>query len=45
MRKLGLDELYRRCETDQFTFTTTDDIAISGGTIGQEKALRSLDLA
>ena len=43
MRKLGLDELYRRCETDQFTFTTTDDIAISGGTIGQEKALRSLD--
>jgi lon-related putative ATP-dependent protease len=42
-RKLGSDELYRRCDTDQFTFATTEDIAVPGGTIGQEKALRSLD--
>jgi lon-related putative ATP-dependent protease len=43
MRKLGPDELYRRCDTDQFAFTTTEDIPGLEGTIGQEKALRSLD--
>ncbi|HME45478.1 MAG TPA: AAA family ATPase [Syntrophorhabdales bacterium] len=43
MRKLGPDELFRRCDTDQFTFATTEDIAGLEGTIGQEKALRSLD--
>jgi lon-related putative ATP-dependent protease len=43
MRKLRPDELYRRCDTDQFTFATTEDIPVLGGTIGQEKALKSLD--
>jgi len=43
MRKLGPDELFRRCDTDQFTFATTEDISGLEGTIGQEKALRSLD--
>src|SRR5208337_929350 len=43
MRKLGPDELYRRCDVDQFAFATTEDIPVLGGTIGQEKALRSLD--
>ena len=43
MRKLGSDDLYRRCDNDQFTFATTDDIPLLGETIGQEKALRSLD--
>ncbi len=43
MKKLGPDELFRRCDTDQFTFATTEDIAGLEGTIGQEKALRSLD--
>src|SRR5512135_424418 len=42
-RKLEPDELYHRCDTDQFSFATTDDIGIPGGTIGQGKALRSLD--
>ena len=43
MRRLAPDELFRRCDTDQFTFSTTEDIAGLEGTIGQEKALRSLD--
>jgi lon-related putative ATP-dependent protease len=43
MRRLGPDELFRRCDTDQFTFVTTEDVAGLEATIGQEKALRSLD--
>jgi lon-related putative ATP-dependent protease len=43
MRKLAPDDLYRRCGVEQFPFSTTDDITAAGGTIGQEKALRSLD--
>ncbi len=42
-RKLGPEELYRCCEPDVFTFTTTEDMGKFDGTIGQEKALRSLD--
>jgi lon-related putative ATP-dependent protease len=42
-RRLGPDEVYRRCDSDQFTFATTDDIPVLQVTIGQEKALRSLD--
>jgi lon-related putative ATP-dependent protease len=41
--KLGPDELRKTCDPDQFDFATTDDITTSIGTIGQEKALRSLD--
>jgi lon-related putative ATP-dependent protease len=43
MTKLGPDDLRRICNPDEFDFVTTDDIDISIGTIGQEKALRSLD--
>ncbi len=41
--KLGPDDLYKSCDPEQFTFATTDDVATHIGTIGQEKALRSLD--
>jgi hypothetical protein len=43
IRKLAPDDLYRRCDAEQFPFSTTDDITVVGGTIGQERALRSLD--
>jgi len=43
MRKLAPDDLYRRCDAEQFPFSTTDDISAVSGTIGQERALRSLD--
>jgi lon-related putative ATP-dependent protease len=43
MKKLGPEDLYRTCNTDQFTFSTTQDIGDATGTIGQEKALRALD--
>jgi lon-related putative ATP-dependent protease len=41
--KLGPDDLRKTCNPDQFDFVTTDDITTPIGTIGQEKALRSLD--
>lgn len=41
--KLKPEELYKRCETDFFKFNTTEDITKIEGTIGQEKALKSLD--
>ncbi len=41
--KLGPDDLYKTCDPEQFSFTTTDDVATQVGIIGQEKALRSLD--
>ncbi len=41
--RLRPDELCKVCEIDNFTFETTDELAKFEGTIGQEKALRSLD--
>jgi lon-related putative ATP-dependent protease len=41
--KLGLDDLRKSCNPDQFNFVTTEDIETPAGTIGQEKALQSLD--
>jgi lon-related putative ATP-dependent protease len=41
--KLKPEELYKCCEPDLFKFETTDDIGRFEGTIGQEKALQSLD--
>ncbi len=41
--KLKPEELYKRCELDILKFDTTDDIGKFEGTIGQERALRSLD--
>lgn len=41
--KLKPEDLYKCCELDIFKFNTTDDIGKFKGTIGQERALRSLD--
>ncbi len=41
--KLSIDHLRKSCDPDQFQFVTTEDIETPVGTIGQEKALRSLD--
>jgi len=41
--KLSPEDLYKCCDTSFFTFSTTEEIADFGGTIGQEKALRSID--
>lgn len=41
--KLKPEELYKCCEPDFFKFNTTDEIGKLAGTIGQEKALRSMD--
>ena len=43
MTKLGPDDLYRSCDTSRFQFTTTDDLPSFEGTIGQERAMKSLD--
>jgi lon-related putative ATP-dependent protease len=41
--KLGVDQLYKRCEPDIFKFNTTADINELGGLIGQERALKAID--
>jgi lon-related putative ATP-dependent protease len=41
--KLSPDDLHKVCDPDQFDFITTEDISTAIGTVGQEKALRSLD--
>lgn len=41
--KLKPEELYKCCDVDFFKFNTTEDLPKTGGTIGQEKALKSLD--
>jgi septin family protein len=43
LKKVTNDELYRCCDSSEFTFKTTDDITPLKETIGQERALRSLD--
>jgi lon-related putative ATP-dependent protease len=41
--KLKPEELYKCCEPDFFKFKTTEDIGKLEGTIGQERALKSMD--
>lgn len=41
--KLKPEELYKCCDVDFFKFNTTEDLPKTEGTIGQEKALKSLD--
>ena len=42
-KKLKPEELYKCCKPDIFGFKTTTDIGKFNGTIGQEKALKSID--
>jgi len=41
--KLSVDELYKCCDQNIFTFNSTDDLPLFYGTIGQERALDALD--
>ncbi|MBA4349009.1 MAG: ATP-dependent protease [Thermodesulfovibrio sp.] len=41
--KLKPEELYKCCEPDFFKFNTTEDIGKLEGTVGQERALKSMD--
>jgi lon-related putative ATP-dependent protease len=41
--KLSIDKLYRYCDPNVFTFTTTDELKAFTGTVGQERALSSID--
>ncbi len=41
--KLSIDELYKCCDPNIFTFNTTDDLPVFTGTIGQGRALDALD--
>ena len=41
--KLGPEDLYKRCDPEMFSFNTTEEITQFPRTIGQEKALKSLD--
>jgi len=42
-RKLSIEELYKRCDLDIFKFDTTGELRGLDGTIGQERAMKSLD--
>ncbi|MDI6890070.1 MAG: ATP-binding protein [Thermodesulfovibrionales bacterium] len=41
--RVSIDELYKRCDPNIFAFNTTDELPVFTGTIGQERALSSLD--
>jgi len=41
--QLGPDALYNRCNPDEFSFNTTDEIKDFQAIIGQERALKALD--
>ncbi len=43
LKKISENELYRRCDPSEFSFTTTEEIPLLKETIGQERALRALD--
>ncbi|MEK6529040.1 MAG: ATP-binding protein, partial [Nitrospirota bacterium] len=43
LKKITADELYRSCDQSEFSFSTTDEIPVLTGTIGQIRALRALD--
>ncbi len=42
-RKLSIEELYKCCDIDIFKFNTTGELKGLDGTIGQERAMKSLD--
>lgn len=42
-RRVALDELYRRCDPDELPFETTAEVAPADGTVGQERAVQSLE--
>src|SRR4030042_2041911 len=42
-RVLRFDELYKACDPELFPFNTTKDLADFKETIGQERAIQSLD--
>ncbi len=43
LERLNHEQLYKCCEPDIFPFSTTEEVKEFDGTIGQEKALRSID--
>jgi lon-related putative ATP-dependent protease len=43
LKKVTIEELYRCCDPSELPFKTTDDITPLTETIGQERALKSLD--
>jgi lon-related putative ATP-dependent protease len=43
LHKLSFDQLYKACDTSSFSFNTTDDLPDFKETIGQERAIQSLD--
>ncbi len=43
VKSLTVDDLYRRCDTDLFSFKTTDELPPFEGTIGQDRALSAID--
>lgn len=42
MKTLTIDELYHRCDPDQFTFTTTADLDEISEMVGQERAVEAV---
>ena len=42
-RRLTPDDLYRRCDPDELGFETTADVPPSDGTVGQDRAIASLE--
>jgi len=43
LKKVELENLYRRCEPSEFPFKTTDEVPPLKETIGQGRALRAID--
>jgi lon-related putative ATP-dependent protease len=41
--RVAVADLYNRCEIESLGFETTDDVAPIDGTVGQERAVRSLE--
>jgi len=41
--RLKAEDVYKRCDPELFTFTTTEEVTEVGGTIGQGRALKALD--
>ncbi|MEE8185853.1 MAG: ATP-binding protein [Thermodesulfobacteriota bacterium] len=44
IQPLPPEKLYRRCDPDQFSFQTTDEITPAEEILGQERAMHSLDM-
>jgi len=42
-KRLSPDQLYRSCDAEQLGFETTAEVAPADGTVGQERALHSLE--